>query len=106
MLNRSKGPAVYASHALASPAPPTLTVRVHLQGPRAQIDRKLYKKHMQAALRDYPNLDIRTASVKDIVLGPPPSPSTSDALVKNSIVGVRISALLGALDNTLEADSD
>ena len=36
-----------------------------VQGPRAQIDRKLYKREMQAALKNYPNLAIRTASVKE-----------------------------------------
>ncbi|KAI0354469.1 glucose-inhibited division protein A subfamily [Trametes cingulata] len=49
MLNRSKGAAVWS--------------------PRAQVDRKLYKKHMQDALRNYPNLDIRAGSVFDLVLG-------------------------------------
>ncbi|KIK64123.1 hypothetical protein GYMLUDRAFT_95024 [Collybiopsis luxurians FD-317 M1] len=47
ILNRSKGAAVW--------------------GPRAQIDRKLYKKHMQAALANYPNLDIHAGSVFDLV---------------------------------------
>ena len=37
------------------------------QGPRAQIDRKLYKCHMQEILHDYPNLDIRAASVHDLI---------------------------------------
>ncbi|KAJ3999415.1 glucose inhibited division protein A-domain-containing protein [Lentinula boryana] len=46
ILNRSKGAAVW--------------------GPRAQIDRKLYKQHMQTALADYPNLDIRSGSVFDL----------------------------------------
>ncbi|KAJ3787476.1 mitochondrial translation optimization protein [Lentinula aff. detonsa] len=46
ILNRSKGAAVW--------------------GPRAQIDRKLYKRHMQSALADYPNLDIRSGSVFDL----------------------------------------
>ncbi|KAJ7224522.1 glucose inhibited division protein A-domain-containing protein [Mycena pura] len=48
MLNRSKGAAVW--------------------GPRAQMDRKLYKKHMQHAIRAYSNLDICAASVFDLDL--------------------------------------
>ncbi|KAG2198385.1 hypothetical protein INT47_009790 [Mucor saturninus] len=48
VLNKSKGPAVY--------------------GPRAQIDRKLYKKHLQEYLKDYPNLTIQSGSVADLVL--------------------------------------
>lgn len=48
ILNRTKGAAVW--------------------GPRAQIDRKLYKKNLQAVLHDYPNLDVRAGSVFDIVI--------------------------------------
>ncbi|EPB89815.1 tRNA uridine 5-carboxymethylaminomethyl modification enzyme GidA [Mucor circinelloides 1006PhL] len=48
VLNKSKGPAVY--------------------GPRAQIDRKLYKKHLQSYLNNYPNLTIQSGSVSDLVL--------------------------------------
>lgn len=48
MLNRSKGPAVH--------------------GPRAQIDRSLYRRHMQEALRDYPNLSIHEAKVHGLQL--------------------------------------
>ncbi|KIM30631.1 hypothetical protein M408DRAFT_328168 [Serendipita vermifera MAFF 305830] len=51
MLNRSKGPAVW--------------------GPRAQIDRKLYKTHMQATLNTYPNLSIKAGSVHDVSFHPP-----------------------------------
>lgn len=48
VLNRSKGPAVW--------------------GPRAQIDRKLYKKHLQAELNTTLNLEIRAASVEDLIV--------------------------------------
>jgi tRNA uridine 5-carboxymethylaminomethyl modification enzyme len=48
VLNRRKGPAVW--------------------GPRAQIDRVLYKKYMQKELMSYPNLEILQGSVADVVL--------------------------------------
>lgn len=48
MLNKSKGPAVH--------------------GPRAQIDRSLYRQHMQEALRQYPNLTISEAKVHGLQL--------------------------------------
>lgn len=35
------------------------------------MDRKLYKKHMQNALLNYPNLHIRAASVHDLVFDVP-----------------------------------
>ncbi|KAM6490764.1 mitochondrial translation optimization protein, partial [Amanita muscaria] len=47
MLNRSKGAAVW--------------------GPRAQVDRKLYKRHMQEIMTSYPGLDIKAGSVFDLV---------------------------------------
>ncbi|KIY43156.1 glucose-inhibited division protein A subfamily [Fistulina hepatica ATCC 64428] len=47
VLNFSKGPAVW--------------------GPRAQMDRKLYRKHMQQALFNYPNLDVKAANVHDLL---------------------------------------
>ncbi len=48
VLNRRKGPAVW--------------------GPRAQIDRELYKKHLQAELFSTPNLHIKAAAVEDLIV--------------------------------------
>ncbi len=48
LLNRSKGPAV--------------------RGPRAQIDRKLYREVMQAALAVQPNLEILAAPAEDLIV--------------------------------------
>ncbi|KAF9366441.1 Mitochondrial Translation Optimization [Mortierella sp. NVP85] len=71
ILNRSKGPAVH--------------------GPRAQIDRKLYKKHMQKVLHEYPNLTIMAGSVSDIVLASdilPPTPGQSS--IQGEIKGIKL----------------
>ena len=48
MLNKSKGPAV--------------------RGPRAQIDRRLYREAMQAALAEQPNLEIRAVAAEDLLV--------------------------------------
>jgi tRNA uridine 5-carboxymethylaminomethyl modification enzyme len=37
-------------------------------GPRAQADRDLYKKEMQALLLNYPNLSIVEASAEDLIM--------------------------------------
>ncbi|KXJ94575.1 glucose inhibited division protein A-domain-containing protein [Microdochium bolleyi] len=68
VLNRRKGPAVW--------------------GPRAQIDRKLYNKHMREELQTYPNLSILTGSVSDIVLGDDADPTTGQP--QSKITGVRL----------------
>ncbi|XXG96697.1 Global transcription regulator sge1 [Hypoxylon texense] len=65
VLNRRKGPAVW--------------------GPRAQIDRALYKKYVREELLSYPNLSVVTGSVSDIVLG-----EGGDGLTKKKITGVRL----------------
>ncbi|KAF8465141.1 glucose inhibited division protein A-domain-containing protein [Russula ochroleuca] len=73
ILNRSKGAAVW--------------------GPRAQIDRKFYKKHMQHYLLNYPNLDVRAGSVFDLVLNdtvPPTNEPSSSRNVCAAIDGVRL----------------
>src|SRR5262245_13792028 len=48
VLNRSKGPAV--------------------QGPRAQADRRLYRKAMQAAIAATPGLEVIEAAVEDLIV--------------------------------------
>lgn len=73
MLNRSKGPAVW--------------------GPRAQMDRKLYKKHMQETLSSYPNLHIRAASVFDLSINRSPITSTDSVHHVRSVAGVRLGRL-------------
>ncbi|KAI1757457.1 mitochondrial translation optimization protein [Xylaria castorea] len=67
-LNRTKGPAVW--------------------GPRAQIDRALYQKHMREELQTYPNLSIITGSVSDIVVDENVTDPNSAA--KSRITGVRL----------------
>ncbi|EMC97398.1 hypothetical protein BAUCODRAFT_450980 [Baudoinia panamericana UAMH 10762] len=48
VLNRKKGPAVW--------------------GPRAQIDRALYKKHMREEMLAYPGLQVKEGKVADIII--------------------------------------
>ncbi|KAF4450585.1 tRNA uridine 5-carboxymethylaminomethyl modification enzyme MnmG [Fusarium austroafricanum] len=74
-LNRRKGAAVWVG-------------QYNMDGPRAQIDRDLYKKHMKAELSSYPNLSIVLDSVSDIVLTPQDSTSTGGA--SSRIAGVRL----------------
>ncbi|KAG5651843.1 hypothetical protein H0H81_007219 [Sphagnurus paluster] len=67
ILNRSKGAAVW--------------------GPRAQIDRTLYKRNMQETLHGYPNLTIKAGSVFDLVIDHSDSASSGQW---GSIVGVKL----------------
>ncbi len=64
MLNRKKGPAVW--------------------GPRAQIDRELYKKEMKAEVMATKNLAVVEGKVADIVTQP------DDMIGRRSITGVRL----------------
>ncbi|RXW20499.1 hypothetical protein EST38_g5353 [Candolleomyces aberdarensis] len=68
MLNRSKGAAVW--------------------GPRAQIDRVLYKKNMQDILFNYPGLSIKAASVFDLVIEESTAGSGSGSVGK--VTGVKL----------------
>ncbi|KAI9786941.1 MAG: Mitochondrial Translation Optimization [Geoglossum umbratile] len=70
VLNKKKGPAVW--------------------GPRAQIDRKLYKKHMQEELLSYPNLSIVQGSVADIVVDRESSGRPDSDGRYGKITGVRL----------------
>ncbi|KAI9483241.1 MAG: glucose inhibited division protein A-domain-containing protein [Benjaminiella poitrasii] len=74
VLNKSKGPAVY--------------------GPRAQIDRKLYKKHLQEYLQHYPNLTIQAGNVSDLVLNDQLTENKFQAMTKKGasqfVNGVRL----------------
>ncbi|WQF75839.1 Putative tRNA uridine 5-carboxymethylaminomethyl modification enzyme MnmG [Colletotrichum destructivum] len=67
VLNRAKGSAVW--------------------GPRAQIDRKLYQKHMRDELETCPNLSIVFGSVSDIVTSANPGTAGSP---QSKITGVRL----------------
>ena len=69
VLNRKKGPAVW--------------------GPRAQIDRALYQKHMRAELEAYPNLSIVLGRVSDIVTADNLDDPAADG-AKSKITGVRL----------------
>jgi len=68
LLNRSKGPAV--------------------RGPRAQIDRRLYREAMQAELLAYPGLTVKAEAVEDL-------------LVEDS----RVAGVVGASGETYRAPS-
>ncbi|KAL2124147.1 hypothetical protein VTJ04DRAFT_512 [Mycothermus thermophilus] len=69
VLNRSKGPAVW--------------------GPRAQIDRALYKKHMREELQSYPNLSLIFDRVSDIVIADNYDDPNADG-ARSKITGVRL----------------
>ncbi|KAJ2090992.1 Mitochondrial Translation Optimization [Coemansia sp. RSA 487] len=81
ILNRSKGPAVH--------------------GPRAQVDRVIYKRNMLETLESYPGLTLKSGSVADILLERPTdidslalkrlaSQDSSSAQASSTVTGVRL----------------
>ncbi|KAK3715440.1 Mitochondrial Translation Optimization [Vermiconidia calcicola] len=68
VLNRKKGPAVW--------------------GPRAQIDRSLYKKHMREEMMNYPALHVKEGKVADIIVDRSPTATVEGRHGK--ITGVRL----------------
>lgn len=86
-LNRRKGAAVWVCDHRATTFDGFEADNYNQQGPRAQIDRDLYKKHMRDELTSYPNLSIILESVSDIVLSEEPE-STDGA--SSRIAGVRL----------------
>ncbi|KAB5558684.1 glucose inhibited division protein A-domain-containing protein [Coniochaeta sp. 2T2.1] len=77
VLNRKKGPAVW--------------------GPRAQIDRALYRRHMRDELTGYANLSVVLGSVEDIIVQPNEEGGMAVGQ-KGKITGVRLEdgTVLGA----------
>lgn len=61
---------------------------VTFQGPRAQIDRQLYKQAMQKELSATENLTILGAPVEDLILNEPTGLSSSNARVKFRCGGI------------------
>lgn len=69
MLNRKKGPAVW--------------------GPRAQIDRDLYKQYMRDEILSTPNLSVLEGKVADIVVSRDAN-DMDDTISKGRITGIRL----------------
>ncbi|CAO3682732.1 unnamed protein product [Umbelopsis ramanniana] len=79
ILNKSRGPAVH--------------------GPRAQIDRKIYKRHMQHILKEYPNLTILSGSVHDLVI----KKGALEADIGNGDIGAEVGGVTLEDGNTITA---
>ena len=84
---------------------PEIAGSLVLKGPRAQIDRKLYKKHMQDVLFNYPNLDVRAGAVYDLVLNSSGDPGSSQP---SQVEGLKLgmSARLSGIFSVIAVHSD
>ena len=98
ILNRSKGAAVWVRVATIVC---NMSTDISPQSPRAQVDRKLYKKHIQAMLHNYPNLELRAGSVFDLVLN---KPSVSTDFLRSEVRGVQLGEFI-ALPSHIPSDS-
>ena len=63
-----------------------------MKGPRAQIDRALYKKHLQEEVRNTQNLTIKESPVEDLILKEAVNPNHD--LMKQECCGVRLGKML------------
>ncbi|KAJ3360634.1 Mitochondrial Translation Optimization [Allomyces javanicus] len=70
VLNRRKGPAVW--------------------GPRAQVDRDLYRENMQQLILHYPNLAVMEGSVEDLVLDRELAQAPSSPAPSGAVRGVKL----------------
>jgi hypothetical protein len=88
MLNASKGAAVWVS---SGGWHLSCLTTFEKKGPRAQVDRKIYKRRMQDIIFSYANLDVRSASVFDLVFDNSPCASASSS-TWGTVTGVRLGA--------------
>ena len=77
-MNRRKGPAV--------------------QGPRAQIDRSLYKRHLQDILFNHDSLDVKEGSVEDLIIDPDGGGNWSVCLGVSLDGGEQVTGMLGTTE--------
>ena len=81
MLNASKGPAV--------------------RGPRAQMDRQLYKQEMQQLLADVSGLEVVDGAVTNVMLQSPDGTTTYRTPAQSSVAGVLLASGVYATQQTL-----